>query len=260
MRETAARPFPVLVFHSVADRAGSSIWTLPTGDFRRHAEAIAASGRTSLTFGELAEALHERRVPPDAVVVTFDDGFADNIPAAEVCAELGLRATVFVTTDYIGRERMLTDDQVRELAAMPNVEVGSHTLSHRRLDELPRHEIHRELHDSRARLEILLSSPVTTLAYPHGNYDERVKGIAADLGYRGAAAVRLALSHPGDDPYAVARHFVTTGTTDAEVAALLAGTGRVAPRHERVVTRGYRWVRRARAMARGGTTATPPAA
>jgi len=259
MPEAPAPPFPVLVFHSVADRPGSSIWTLPTGDFRRHAQAIAASGRTSLTFGELAEALRDRSVPADAVVVTFDDGFADNIPAAAVCAEMGLRATVFVTTDYIGRDRMLTAGQVRELAALPNVEVGSHTLSHRRLDELPRDEIRRELHDSRARLEDILSAPVATLAYPHGNYDERVKRIAAEVGYRGAAAVRLALSHPDDDPYAVARHFVTTETTDAEVAALLAGRGEVAPRHERVVTRGYRWVRRARAMARGGTAATPPA-
>ena len=43
MPGAAAPPFPVLVFHSVADRPGSSIWTLPTGDFRRHARAIAAS-------------------------------------------------------------------------------------------------------------------------------------------------------------------------------------------------------------------------
>lgn len=256
--EPAPRGFPVLVFHSVSDRPGAAIWTLPRQTFRRHAEAIAESGRTSISFGRLSEELRAGAVTPNPVVITFDDGFADNLDAAAVCAELGLQATVFITTDYVGRDEMVTPAQARELALLPNVEVGSHTLSHRRLDELPRGEIDRELRESRARLEQMLSAPVATLAYPHGNYDQRVKRIAGDVGYRGAAAVRMALSHPGDDPLAVARQIITTRTTADELAAMLAGRGPTAPPRERLLTRGYRWARRARAMARGGTSATPP--
>lgn len=257
--EDVRRTIPVLVFHSVSDRPGAGRWTLPRATFRRHVEAVAESGRTSVLFGELADGLAGRRpVRPGAVVLTFDDGFADNLDAAAVCGELGLQASVFVTTDYIGQPEMVTPAQLRELAALPNVEVGSHTQSHRRLDELQRREIARELCDSRARLEEVLSASVSTVAYPHGNYDERVKRSARAAGYRGAAAVRMALSHPADDPYAVSRYIVNADTTDEELRDVLAGRVVTAPGRERLVTFGYRWVRRARAIVRGGTMATPP--
>lgn len=240
---------PVLVFHSVTDCADSSIWTLPRRTFRRHIEAIAASGRTSLSFGDLVDGLAGLTSLPDRpVVVTFDDGYADNLEAAAVCHQHGLRASVFVTTGYIGDPGMVTPAQARELVAMPDVEVGSHTVRHARLDELSRGDIARELGDSRSHLEQLLSAPVDTLAYPHGNYDDRVKQIAASTGYRGAAAVRMALSHSGDDPFAVARYIVSTRTRDADLEALLDGHGPLASRRERMVTRGYRWARRGRAI------------
>ena len=249
---------PVLVFHSVADRAGSDIWTLPTATFERHAWAVRDSGRASLTFAELAAHLTAGTAPPGpAVVVTFDDGFADNLAAAALCAEMGLRATFFITTDYIGMPEMVSPGQIRQLAEIPGVEVGSHTVSHRRLDELPRAEVAVELRDSRARLEDILGRPVTTVAYPHGNYDARVKALARAGGYLGAAAVRNALSHPADDPFAVARCIVTTQTTDSRVADVLAGRVAMAPSRERIVSRGYRWVRRARAVV-SGSRPTPP--
>jgi peptidoglycan/xylan/chitin deacetylase (PgdA/CDA1 family) len=257
---SARTAIPVVVFHSVSDRSGSPIWTLPEATFRRHIRAIAESGRTSMSFGDLANGLAGRHTMPERpVVVTFDDGFADNLDSAAVCDEHRLHASFFITTDYLGRDDMLTAAQVRELAALPNVEVGSHTISHRRLDELSRGEIDRELRDSRERLEQVLSAPVTTLAYPHGNYDERVKKSAAVAGYTGAAAVRMALSHSGDDPFAVARYIISTRTTDAQVADILAGRGRLAAGHERLITRGYRWVRRGRAIAGQGTRHGPEA-
>ncbi len=256
--DRARTAIPVVVFHSVRDCSGEPIWTLPRETFRRHIRAIAESGRTSISFGDLADGLAGRQpMAQHSVVVTFDDGFADNLDAVAICDEYRLHVSAFITTDYLGRDAMLTPAQARELAAQANVEVGSHTVSHRRLDELTRSEINRELRDSRERLEDILSGPVSTLAYPYGNYDERVKRIAAAAGYRGAAAVRMALSHPADDPFAVARHLISTRTTDAELADILAGRGRLAARHERLVTRGYRWARRGRAIAWQGTRHGP---
>jgi hypothetical protein len=60
--------------------------------------------------------------------------------------------------------------------------------------------------------------------------------------------VKNALSHPADDPFAVGRFTVTATTGREQVRAVL--DGRLAPvawRRERLRTRGYRVVRRARA-------------
>lgn len=249
---------PVLVFHSVSDRPGRSVWTLGTDAFRRTVGRVREAGLTGVTFGTLVDAMRGGPPLPDRpVCVTFDDGFADNLDALGVCADHGLPATVFVTTGYLGRPEMLTASGLRELASTPGAEIGSHTVSHRRLDELGRRDIQRELAESRARLEHELSRTVTTLAYPHGNYDRRVQRLAVDAGYRGGAAVRMATAHTGESPMAVARYIVNAATPDDVLGRLLGGELPYAPRGERLVTRGYRIARRTRALVRP-PVGTPP--
>ncbi len=252
------RRAPVLVFHSVSDRPGRSVWTVGTAEFHRVLDLVVASGRTGITFAALAASLAQgRALPENAVCITFDDGFADNIDAVAACAERGLPATVFVTTGYVGRPHMLDPQGLRALADVPGAEIGSHTVTHRRLDELPRREIARELTDSRAALEDAISREVSTIAYPHGNYDRRVLELAAVAGYRGGAAVRMATSHSTDPHLAVARYIVSAPTPEDVLRRLVAGELPCAPRGERLRTRGYRLARRTRAFVRP-VVATPP--
>jgi hypothetical protein len=89
--------------------------------------------------------------------------------------------------------------------------------------------------------------PVRSFAYPHGAYDERTRKAVVDAGYGSAAAVKNAISHADDDPFAIARWTVTAGTPAARIAAVLEGEG--VPRawvRERLRTRAYRGARRRR--------------
>jgi peptidoglycan/xylan/chitin deacetylase (PgdA/CDA1 family) len=240
---------PLFVYHSVSDRPEADDWTLRPDVFRRHMTLIAESGRGSLGFSDYARQLAaRRRAPGPQVLVTIDDGYADALDAAAICQELGLQLTVFVTWDYVGRPGMLSTYRLRELAAFPSVEIGAHAVTHRRLDELSLGDIRQEVRNSRDALERELSASVTSFAYPHGNYDARVARCVAEAGYTGAAAVRNALSHPGDDPFAVARWIVARRAAETEVAELLQGRGPLAPARERLITKGYRWFRRGRAL------------
>jgi peptidoglycan/xylan/chitin deacetylase (PgdA/CDA1 family) len=239
---------PMLLYHSVNDRpeAGQEAFTVTPSAFHEHVRAISEAGRTALSISEFASSLRgERSLPSRAVLVTFDDGFADTRPAVELLLEAGLTSSVFVASGWIGERAMLTPSGVRELAGL--IEVGAHSVTHPRLDELDVAKATEEICSSKAALEDLVEAPVRSFAYPHGAYDRRVRAAVVDAGFSAAAAVKNALSHDQDDPYALARVTVMARTTTHEVEMLLAGSG--APqawRRERLRTRAYRSVRRLR--------------
>ncbi len=86
-------------------------------------------------------------VPPGSVVITFDDGWADNADvAAPVLQRHGLPATIYLATDFIGRDRVfplehclfLLEEAVRRghsLRGVPSAiqNAASHPAARRRL-------------------------------------------------------------------------------------------------------------------------------
>jgi peptidoglycan/xylan/chitin deacetylase (PgdA/CDA1 family) len=217
--------------------------------FATHLDAIVESGRVPLTIGEIAAGLRgERSLPEHTMGITFDDGYENTPDAIELLCERGLRVSVYVTTGQIDDEQMLGYEQLQRLADRADaVELGAHSVTHRRLDELSPSEIEREVTGSKRKLEQLLGRPVTSFAYPYGAHDRHVRQSVIAAGFHSAAAVKNAISHDQDDPWAIARWTVES-TTDAErIAQVLDGTGvSRAWRHERLRTRGYRAARRLR--------------
>lgn len=98
------RPAPlVLMYHRVASPEADP-WDLAVSpdNFDAHME-ILARRRTPLPMGEFARRLAQGDLPADAVAVTFDDGYVDNLRNAKPRLERhGVPATVFLATDRIG--------------------------------------------------------------------------------------------------------------------------------------------------------------
>jgi len=62
--------------------------------------AVLRRRRTPMALGDLVATLRAGVLPSDAVAVTFDDGYADNLYAAEpVLADAGVPATLFLKTN-----------------------------------------------------------------------------------------------------------------------------------------------------------------
>jgi len=84
----------------------------------RFSEHLEHLGRyhSVLSLRQLARALKERRLPKHAVVVTFDDGYADNLHHAKPLLEsYNIPATVFVTTGYMGQVKEFWWDELERL-------------------------------------------------------------------------------------------------------------------------------------------------
>ena len=60
--------------------------------------------------------MEQGKLPPRAVCVTFDDGYADNEQLAlPVLQECRVPATIFVTTDYLNNGRMWNDTIIESI-------------------------------------------------------------------------------------------------------------------------------------------------
>ena len=101
----------VLTYHRVLpkERSAESFSTdaivVSPETFRRHMQLLRRLF-APLSADEFAEALSAGRMPAGACVVTFDDGWYDNLDyALPILRETGVPAVLFVATDYIGTDR-----------------------------------------------------------------------------------------------------------------------------------------------------------
>jgi len=241
---------PVLLYHRVSDAAERDPFAVSEARFRDHVTAIAASGRTAMTISALAAGLRGLTpLPERPVAITFDDGYEDTVRAAEHVSELGFSATVYVTAGGIGAGERIRSDQIKTLAANAAIELGAHTVSHIRLDELDMAGAHQEIVQSKLTLEDIVDQPVHTFAYPHGAYDAQARRLVIEAGFSSASAVKNAVSHGADDPWAIARWTVRHRTTARDIEAVLSGDqAPLAWSHVRFRTKAFRFVRRARRL------------
>ena len=78
---------------------------------------VAATFRV-MTLGEAIDHLADGRLPPRALVITFDDGYADNADVAlPILQRYGLRATFFIATGFLDGGRMWNDSVIECLRA-----------------------------------------------------------------------------------------------------------------------------------------------
>jgi peptidoglycan/xylan/chitin deacetylase (PgdA/CDA1 family) len=193
----------VLLYHRVAaptrDPHGQAV---PLDTFESHLELLQREYHVA-ALPDLVAQLPRPTYRDRTVAVSFDDGYVDNLTAAyPAAARLGVPITVFVTVqpvldgapfhwDEAAPEsgRPLTPQELRRLALLPGVTIGSHTMNHSRLSAVSPEDQERELTASKARLEELTGRPVTLFAYPFGkpaDLGPETPRLAESAGYRAA--------------------------------------------------------------------------
>lgn len=232
-----ARLTPILMYHSIdADPPERfAAFAVSPARFDGHLRLVREQGFQFLSVSEFAAARDIGRVPERAVVLTFDDGFADfYYEAAPILARHDARATLYAVAGLIGKTSrwledigagaspMLTWRQLRDVGHA-GVEIGAHSMTHPALDCIPLQQAREEIAQSRRLIEEAIAHEVRSFAYPYGYYSRAVRDLLPACGYRSACAVGYAHSGPDDDVFALRRHIVRGDMADAQLLAILHG-------------------------------------
>ena len=189
---------PVLAYHRIADNGPAAL-----ARYRVGAEAFAAQmawlrrhGYHAIVADELAWFIAQQHpFVGRPVVITFDDGYQDFADAAwPILRRHDFRAEVFVVTDRVGghadwdrgfgEPAPLMDAATISRLAQQGARFGSHLATHRGADGLPTRELAEELLRSQQAIALWTGLAPCAMAAPFGLSDERLRGLAAQCGYR----------------------------------------------------------------------------
>lgn len=204
---TAQQPpegIPVFAYHKIG--ADGDTYSVPPALFEAQLQYLQSEGYTTVSLLEIAKAKKGKlALPPKPAVITFDDGYADNYATAlPLLEKYGMKGTVFMVVNDIGRKGYLTLEQLKEMEAR-QIEIGSHTANHLPLASLPAEKKEEEIAISKLLLEWKGLKTVFFLAYPNGSYDTDCGGLLKQNEYLGALTGDSGLNTFDTDPYYMKR-------------------------------------------------------
>jgi peptidoglycan/xylan/chitin deacetylase (PgdA/CDA1 family) len=216
---------PVITYHGLDDHP-SPLFVSPH-QFELHLKALADAGRKTLLAGQVLDLLRRNEpLPAEAVVITFDDGYESVFREAwPRLRAFGFTATVFLVTDYCGRDNrwpgqpasvpirpLLSWTQVGALS-VEGCEFGAHTRTHPALVSLPLSQALTEILESQVAISERIGQKARVFAYPYGAANSDLRQIVRDH-FDGALGTRLGMVQGHSDRYDLERidaYYLTPG-------------------------------------------------
>lgn len=239
----------VLIYHRVNDVLEPNDLVIPTAKFReqmeflkKHCDVIGVEELIQATgYRPQAEEKEQKKSlrleawglkRRPLVAITFDDGYRDNyLNAYPILKELGLPATIFLTTGMIGTDQkrprykdmpapdMLGWEEVHEMT-QNGITFGGHTVSHPNLSQLSYEKQKKEIEESIEVLKIedrkwkiekqgnpssIVDLPSSIFCYPYGEYNEDTLKILKELGVKIAFTVKPGINTNKTNPLELRR-------------------------------------------------------
>lgn len=223
----------VLLYHHVSDTTPNSTSTSPAR-FEQQLQYLQDNGFQVWSLNAIIEAFDSGRALPDKVVaISFDDGYRsvyDN--AWPLLKKRGWPFSIFVSTDAIDQRYRYhaTWEQLRQMAAS-GAEIENHGASHMHLlkklaDETEAEwlaRVEQDIARAAQRIEAKIHRPSRLLAYPYGEYNQKLKQKVKAMGLI-AFGQHSGPIGPGSDRQALARFPVAGPYTELSDFALKVST------------------------------------
>jgi peptidoglycan/xylan/chitin deacetylase (PgdA/CDA1 family) len=249
--------FGILMYHRVVDPPRGyprPTWNVPPERFERQLVGLLRRGWEPYTLRSVLER-HElgMPIPRKVFVVTFDDGYENNLLyALPVLQKLGIPATIFLATAYLDSNqpfpsddwqaageagvpadtwRPLTTDQCHELLASGLIELGAHTHTHADFRGRPV-ELAADLQTCSYELRERFGIERPTFALPYGTKTDGFASAALSAAARQAGVLCSLTTEPqlvgkDDDPFDWGRFAAEEHDTAATLVGKLGGWHRL---------------------------------
>ncbi|QSJ01671.1 MULTISPECIES: polysaccharide deacetylase family protein [Bacillus] len=173
---------PILMYHSIS--SGNSL-RVPKSEFASHMKWLKDNDYVTLSPEEAYRVFTTNSMPSKkSVLITFDDGYTDNYTKAfPILKQYGMKATIFMIEQSIGRPNHLTDEQMDEMMAH-GISIESHTIHHLELNRLSKQQQEDELKGSKTFFDQRFSQRTRMVSYPVGRYNEETLKLAKEAGYQ----------------------------------------------------------------------------
>ncbi|MFA5162668.1 MAG: polysaccharide deacetylase family protein [Elusimicrobiales bacterium] len=194
---------PVLMYHKIGVPPKGSklgnLWVSPEV-FAKQVDYLLRHGYAPVLFRDIAAAARgERELPPNPVLITFDDGYRNNYTEAyRILKEKGAKGNIFLVYNTLGKNNewhnpdsehwlpMLTWEEINEMLASGVMDMGAHTMNHKNLAKIPLEEAAWEMRECKKRLEEKLGHEIPCFAYPYGSgaFVPEVRQKALEAGFK----------------------------------------------------------------------------
>lgn len=176
------REVPVLMYHSIADNVAGDVWSVFPDEFESQMRDLKNDGRVAILPYHLYLASRGLFLLPEKpVVITFDDGFRNNVDTAEpIMAKYGMRGICYLILSHIGdseetrsqyrnRDNLIWPD-VRAAMKRGVLSFGIHSISH--TPQLSRQA--KEVARARRIFHAKTGRKTNSYCYPNGRTDDNL--------------------------------------------------------------------------------------
>jgi len=233
-RDSSLQRVPVLCYHRI-DKDKSDIYYCTKENFiwqmrylARYCTVISTARLVNYIRYQQGVSTNRVTLPPDAVVVQFDDNYRSVYRVAyPILKRLGLKWTFFI---YKYHHRPNKRIHLVEMA-QNGVDIQSHSMTHPLFHKPAKkqsmksyiREMYWQVGGSKKYLQRLSGRPVRYLAYPFGTYSDLAVALCKRYGYQGMFAADGGYATAVSPLHAIERILVTKGWSRSFFKRIVAG-------------------------------------
>jgi peptidoglycan/xylan/chitin deacetylase (PgdA/CDA1 family) len=206
-----AQPVLVLMYHCVNNKTGfknpvEKDLTIPIGTFVEELRWLRSNGYHVVRLDHAYHSImYGKPLPPKPVILTFDDSANDHyLTVFPILKRFEISGTFFIKARAVENGEGLNWGAINEMMAS-GMEIESHTMNHADLSVEPLYAVKYELKESKELIEKRTGQKTCFLAYPSGEYNNRVIGIAKKCGYLGAFTTHYGIWRRDGEPFEIPR-------------------------------------------------------
>ena len=197
---------PVLMYHAVSDDCwGFEELFVKPAEMELQLQYLVDNGYDAIFLEDLSH-VEDYEKP---VILTFDDGYDDNYTELfPLLEKYGVKATIFVIGNAMGKPHKMTQAQVYELASSGLVSIQSHGYTHREMGTLSKEELDDEMRLSRDAIACVTGFTPYALCYPVGSYSDCALEAARQY-YSYGLLMSSGLYNTSMDPLLIPRGYIS---------------------------------------------------